>query len=57
MGITVEVRGERQLQDIRRAIEKLADQSLQQELLENIGAVVESQTRQRIASEKTSPAG
>ncbi|KFB96086.1 virion morphogenesis protein, partial [Trabulsiella guamensis ATCC 49490] len=56
MGITVEVRGERQLQDIRRAIEKLADQSLQQELLESIGAVVESQTRQRIASEKTSPA-
>ena len=57
MGITVEVRGDQKLQDIRRAIERLADQSLQQELLESIGAVVESQTRRRISSEKSSPAG
>ena len=51
MGITVEVRGDQKFQDIRRAIERLADQSLQQELLESIGAVVESQTRRRISSE------
>ncbi|UMB67054.1 phage virion morphogenesis protein [Citrobacter freundii] len=57
MGITVEVRGDQKFQDIRRAIERLADQSLQQELLESIGAVVESQTRRRISSEKSSPAG
>ncbi|HEI8708539.1 TPA: phage virion morphogenesis protein, partial [Citrobacter freundii] len=57
MGITVEVSGDQKFQDIRRAIERLADQSLQQELLESIGAVVESQTRRRISSEKTSPAG
>lgn len=43
MGITVEVRGDQKFQDIRRAIERLADQSLQQELLESIGAVVESE--------------
>ena len=57
MGISVEVIGAEKLQQVRLAIEKLADSSLQQELLESIGAVVESQTRRRISDEKTSPAG
>jgi phage virion morphogenesis protein len=57
MGITVEVMGAEKLQTIRKAMEKLADSSLRQELLESIGAAAESQTRRRIASEKSSPAG
>lgn len=57
MGISIEVSGDRQLEDMRRAIEKLADGSLQAELLESLGAVVESQTRRRIADEKTAPDG
>ena len=57
MGIAVEVIGAEKLQQMRLAIEKLSDSSLQQELLESIGAVVESQTRRRISDEKTSPAG
>ncbi|EMX0849584.1 phage virion morphogenesis protein [Pluralibacter gergoviae] len=57
MGISVEVFGAESLAQMRMAIEKLSDSSLQQELLESIGAVVESQTRRRITDEKTSPAG
>lgn len=57
MGISVQVSGDQRLEDIRRAVEKLADGSLQAELLESIGAVVESQTRRRIIDEKTSPGG
>jgi len=57
MGIAVEVYGAEKLAQMRMAIEKLSDSSLQQELLESIGAVVESQTRRRITDEKTSPAG
>lgn len=57
MGISVEVIGAEKLQQMHMAIEKLSDSSLQQELLESIGAVVESQTRRRISDEKTSPAG
>ena len=57
MGISVEVMGAEKLAQIRMAIEKLSDSSLQQELLESIGAVVESQTRRRISDEKSSPAG
>lgn len=57
MGVSVEVIGAEKLQQMRMAIEKLSDSSLQQELLESIGAVVESQTRRRISDEKTSPAG
>ena len=57
MGISVEVIGAEKLQQMRLAIERLSDSSLQQELLESIGAVVESQTRRRISNEKTSPAG
>lgn len=57
MGISVEVMGAEKLAQIRMAIEKLSDNSLQQELLDSIGAVVESQTRRRISDEKSSPAG
>lgn len=57
MAISVEVMGAEKLAQIRLAIEKLSDSSLQEELLESIGAVVESQTRRRISDEKTSPAG
>ena len=37
MGISVEVSGAQKLQQMRLAIEKLSDSSLQQELLESIG--------------------
>lgn len=57
MGISVEVMGAQKLAQLRLAVEKLSDRMLQQELLESIGAVVESQTRRRISDEKTSPAG
>ena len=57
MGISVEVMGAEKLAQIRLAIAKLSDNSLQEELLESIGAVVESQARRRISDEKTSPAG
>ncbi|HGY4723288.1 TPA: phage virion morphogenesis protein [Citrobacter amalonaticus] len=57
MGISVEVKGGRELGHIKSVISRLADASLQQELLESIGAVVESQTRRRISEEKTSPSG
>lgn len=57
MGIQVEALGAQKLADIRRAMEKLADSSLRDELLESIGAVAESQTRRRISDEKESPGG
>lgn len=57
MGISVKVMGAEKLAQIRLAIEKLSDNSLQEELLESIGAVVESQTRRRISDEKSSPSG
>lgn len=57
MGINVEVLGAEKLKDIRLAMEKLADSSLRDELLDSIGAVVESQTRRRITDEKQSPGG
>ncbi|BEO03097.1 Mu phage tail completion protein GpG [Serratia marcescens] len=57
MGIQVEVLGTATLADIKRAMEKLADSGLRTELLDSIGAVVESQTRRRITDEKQSPAG
>lgn len=57
MGISVEVMGAEKLAQIRLAIAKLSDNSLQEELLESIGAVVESQARRRISDEKTSPVG
>lgn len=57
MSISVEVMGAEKLAQIRLAIEKLSDSSLQEELLESIGGVVESQSRRRISDEKTSPAG
>ncbi|EBU8551961.1 phage morphogenesis protein [Salmonella enterica subsp. enterica serovar Telelkebir] len=57
MGISVEVSGTEQLARMRAAVEKLADADLQAELLDSIGAVVESQTRRRISSEKTAPSG
>lgn len=57
MGIAVEVSGVDQLARMRAAVEKFSDASLQAELLDSIGAVVESQTRRRITGEKTSPAG
>lgn len=57
MSVSVEVMGTERLAQMQLAIEKLSDHSLQQELLESIGAVVESQTRRRISDEKSSPAG
>lgn len=57
MGMQVEVLGTAKLAEIKAAMEKLADNSLRAELLDSIGAVVESQTRRRITDEKQSPDG
>ncbi|HBC0574868.1 phage virion morphogenesis protein [Serratia bockelmannii] len=57
MGIQVEVLGAEKLADIQKALERLADGGLRAELLDSIGAVVESQTRRRITDEKQAPGG
>ena len=41
----------------KRQLLQFANQNFQQELLESIGAMVESQTRQRIQEDKTGPDG
>ncbi|HBC0987571.1 TPA: phage virion morphogenesis protein [Escherichia coli] len=57
MGVSVRVSGTEKLLRIHSAILKLADASLKTEMLDSIGAVVESQTRRRITREKTAPDG
>lgn len=57
MGISAEVRGGAELERYQRLIENLGDPKHKAELLDTLGAVVESQTRRRIADEKTAPDG
>lgn len=57
MSTSLEVRGDIELKRIRALVSKLADPSLLAQLSDDIGAVVESQTRRRIADEKTAPDG
>lgn len=57
MGIQVEVFGTEKLAQLQQAVERLADSGLRGELLESLGAIVETQTRRRITDEKESPSG
>lgn len=57
MSASLEVRGDVELKRIRALVSKLADPSLLAQLSDDIGAVVESQTRRRISDEKTAPDG
>jgi len=56
IGVQVETRGE-QLARYQRLLDTLGRNDYKAELLDSIGAVVESQTRRRIADEKTAPDG
>ncbi|EEE2001878.1 phage morphogenesis protein [Salmonella enterica subsp. enterica serovar Kotte] len=57
MGASLTVSGTEQFRQIADVINKLASKELKTELLHSLGAVVESQTRRRIISEKTAPSG
>lgn len=57
MGLSVSVSGEQGLEQYRRLLNTLGDPKHKAELLDSLGAVVESQTRRRIADEKTAPDG
>lgn len=57
MGMSVEVSNSAALDRYRKLVETLSDPRHKAELLDSLGAVVESQTRRRIADEKTSPDG
>ncbi|WP_229611462.1 phage virion morphogenesis protein [Vibrio parahaemolyticus] len=57
MAQAVHVTGLEELQRYEELISTLGDPKHKAELLEAMGAVVESQTRRRIADEKTSPDG
>ncbi|AZQ10160.1 phage virion morphogenesis protein [Shewanella khirikhana] len=57
MAISVQVSGTEQLQRYQQLLETLASPKHKAALLDTLGAVVESQTRRRIADEKTSPDG
>jgi len=56
IGVDVQVRGE-ELARYQRLLDTLGRNDYKAELLDTIGAVAESQTRRRIADEKTSPDG
>lgn len=57
MGIAVQVTGTEQLAHFEQVLATLSNPKHQNDLLHSLGAVVESQTRRRIADEKTSPGG
>lgn len=57
MSISVEIRGDVELQRIRQHVEQLSDTGNRAKLLELIGAEVESQTHRRLRDEKTAPDG
>ncbi|XDF79266.1 phage virion morphogenesis protein [Aliivibrio fischeri] len=57
MGISVQVTGAEELERYQRLVDTLSDSKHKDELLDSLGAIVESQTRRRIADEKTAPDG
>lgn len=58
MAISVDVRTQgSELERYQRVLETLGNRELKAELLDSIGAVVESQTRRRISDEKSAPDG
>lgn len=57
MSIGVQVTGTQELERYQQLLETLSDPKHKVELLDSLGGIVESQTRRRIADEKTSPDG
>lgn len=57
MSASLEIIGDTSLERIRTIVARLADPTLTAQLADDIGAVVESQTKRRIADEKTAPDG
>lgn len=57
MAISVQVSGAHELQRYQQLMDTLGDPKHKAELLDGLGAVVESQTRRRIADEKNAPDG
>lgn len=57
MSINVQVSGTQELQRYQQLMDTLGDHRHKAELLDSLGGIVESQTRRRIADEKTSPDG
>ncbi|TQP97128.1 phage morphogenesis protein [Vibrio cholerae] len=57
MGISVQVTGTEELARFQKMLDALSNPKLKEELLDSLGAVVESQTRRRIADEKSAPDG
>ncbi|MBS0044507.1 phage virion morphogenesis protein [Shewanella sp. M16] len=57
MSISVQVTGTNELQRYQQLMENLGDPKHKEELLDALGGIVESQTRRRIADEKSSPDG
>ena len=56
-GIALEIKGDQEFQHYQSLIQNLSDPKHKKELLNVLGSVVESQTRRRIADEKTAPDG
>jgi len=57
MSISVQVTGTNELQRYQQLMDTLGDPKHKDELLDALGGIVESQTRRRIADEKSSPDG
>jgi len=57
MAISVQVSGTHELQRYQQLMDTLGDPKHKAELLDALGGIVESQTRRRIADEKSSPEG
>ncbi|HIF9400283.1 TPA: phage virion morphogenesis protein [Photobacterium damselae] len=57
MTISVQVTGTEQLRRYQQLLDRLSNPNHKPQLLDALGAVVESQTRRRIADEKESPDG
>lgn len=56
-GVSFEVLGDPELKRIRELVNRLSDPKLQSQLLDEVGGLVEAQTKNRIADEKTAPDG
>ncbi|OUS51464.1 phage virion morphogenesis protein [Shewanella sp. SACH] len=57
MSLSVQVTGTNELQRYQQLMQTLGDPKHKTELLDALGGIVESQTRRRIADEKSSPDG
>ncbi|EMU9331774.1 phage virion morphogenesis protein [Vibrio cholerae] len=57
MGISVQVTGTEELARFQKMLDALSNPKLKEELLDSLGSIVETQTKIRIADEKTAPDG